>query len=144
MSDCNNLPQQENSAPPEKSGCMTYLGVILLITAVAAVLLCFIVKPALEEKGVDVQSELEDIKSRAGDTVNSVKSRLQDTGENISEKYGELKESADKISKSETVEKIKEKAGEIKKTEVFNTVAEKTENATEKIVEKAKDGESWY
>ena len=121
----------QQTPAPEKSGCMTWLGVLLLIAAVAAVLLYFIAKPALEEKGVDVQGELQDVKSKTVETVSTVKENLINTGEKISGKYDTLQKSAEKVSESDTGKKIKDGA-------------EKVKTAGEEVVEKAKEGESWY
>ena len=132
MSEENNNQQVPANVPaPEKSGCMTWVGILLLIAAVAAVLWFFIAKPALEEKGVDVQQEFENVKNKTGEAVSSVKNKLSSTKEKISDKYGDLQEKVEEINESETVEKIKDGAGKVK-------------DSGKEIVVKAKEGESWY
>ena len=102
-----NQPAQANTSVPEKSGCMTCLGVILLLAAVAGCLYYFIVKPAMEERGFDVQEKLDNAKIQAGETFDSVKEKFSTGSKTVAEKYTEFKETAGQIKNSETVERTR-------------------------------------
>ena len=58
--------QGQNTAPAkEKLGCMGCIGVLLLLAAIGAAGWFFIAKTVLEEKGVDVDGKIEEIKAHS-------------------------------------------------------------------------------
>ena len=137
--------QGQNTAPAkEKLGCMGCIGVLLLLAAIGAAGWFFIAKTVLEEKGVDVDGKIEEIKAHSMDAIDKTKSKLNDTGENIAGKYSELKNTADKIAESETVEKIKSTADKVRKSETAAKITEKAGEISKDIAEKAENGGSWY
>ena len=139
----NNENQQVQAPVKEKIGCMAWLGIVLMIAAVAAAACYFIVKPVLEEEGVDVESKLEEIKEHSMQAIDKTKDKLDDAGEKIAEKYSNLKDSAEKIAESK-LEKIKDGADKVRKSETATKIVEKTKEIGEEIAEKAEDGGSWY
>ena len=139
-----NQPAQANTSVPEKSGCMTCLGVILLLAAVAGCLYYFIAKPAMEERGFDVQEKLDNAKIQAGETFDSVKEKFSAGSKTVAEKYTEFKETAGQIKNSETVEKLKDTADKIKNSEKIADTAAKVADTGSEIVENAQEGDSWY
>ena len=78
------------------------------------------------------------------DAIDKTKSKLNDAGENIAGKYSELKNTADKIAESETVEKIKSTADKVRKSETAAKITEKAGEIGKDIAEKAENGGSWY
>ena len=139
----NNENQQVQAPVKEKIGCMAWLGIVLMIAAVAAAACYFIVNPVLEEEGVDVESKLEEIKEHSMQAIDKTKDKLDDAGEKIAEKYSNLKDSAEKIAESK-LEKIKDGADKVRKSETATKIVEKTKEIGEEIAEKAEDGGSWY
>ena len=136
--------QTAGQAAPEKSGCMTWLGVLLLVAAVLTAAWCFIVKPALEEKGVDVDEKIEQFKDHSRQAIDKTQNTLKDAGESIAGKYDELKNTVGKIAESEKVEKIKDDINKIQDSETVSEIAGKTREVGEDIAEKAGEGGSWY
>ena len=140
----NQLKDTHESSAPEKSGCMTYLGLLLLLAAVVAVILAFVVKPTLEERGVDVQEKLDTVKVKSQELMNSAKDKMNSVGEDIADKYQELKDKTSEIAESEAAGKVKEKVNEIKNSEVVSKTVEKVKTVGSDVAEKAENGTSWY
>ena len=142
-----NLPENQQTPEPqspEKCGCSTWLGGLLLVAAVLVVVFIFIVKPALEERGVDVQEQLSEVKVQSQELVNSAKNRISKVGTGVAEKYNDLKKVSKDISESETAGKIKDTVENVKDSEFVSGVTEKAKSVGNDVVEKAADGGSWY
>ena len=98
----------------------------------------------MEERGVDVQEQLSEVKVQSQDLVNSAKNRISKAGIGVAEKYNDLKKVSKDISESETAGKIKDTVENVKDSEFVSGVTEKAKSVGNDVVEKAADGGSWY
>ena len=136
MSENQHAAAEGNAAPAkkEKLGCFGCLGLLLMLAAILAVVFFLVLKPKLEEQGVDVDSSLETVQQ-------SVKTGMEKAGE-----YG--RKGVDAVV--ETAGRAAEKSSEAVEKAVDN--AEKIEDAAEKsadwVEESAQNAqetvESWY
>lgn len=142
--DCSN-----NQNEPVKLGCGAKIGITLLVLAVLTVLFIFLIKPALEEKGVDVngygrkivdQSKVvwDVTKDSTGkgmkkgiESVRDLKEQAEDAADNAGEKIEKITEDAADAF-SDAADNVKKNSR--KSLKKVDELKEKTE---EKI-------ESWY
>ncbi|MBE6367809.1 MAG: hypothetical protein E7052_07885 [Lentisphaerae bacterium] len=121
-----------------KFGCAAYLGLLLLLAAVLSVVFFLLIKPMLEDRGVDLDSHWSDLSQRTSAAVNAFKSGGETIADNAGEKLddaaGKVRDAAEKAE--EVSENVAQKTAPVKEK-----VAEKVEPVKEKIEEKV---ESWY
>ena len=144
MSDAvnNNTGNGDNQAEKsEKFGCGAWLGLLVLLSAVGAVLFFLVIKPVLEKN----QDQL-------ADKWNTVREQAADTLEKGSEAVSKTRQAVSKLGKTagETKENISETAEDVrKKTEDIREKADQANEAVSNIkndVKKQADDlpESWY
>ena len=92
----------------EKMGCGAIIGVILLITAVLLVVFLLVVKPHLEEKGVDVDSFFTQTKEQISGAVGQIKDSASEAADDFKSKSRDV---AGKIE--DTADDLEEQAGEL-------------------------------
>ena len=132
---------------PEKEGlgCGGWLGLLLLLGAIGAVLFYLVIKPDMEKKGVDVDTKISELKDKASVVAGDLKDKAGETfdaglrgAETARQKAGEWWDNAGKKSEktADNVKQVKKNAAEVqeKTSETAKTVQKKAE---EKI-------ESWY
>ena len=170
----NNSPQNgdpwENFQPvppKEHFGCGAWLGVLVLLGAIGAVLYFLVIKPAAEKSGISVDEKISEIKSNAAealkdgsvkalevgaqgaDAVRSGTDSVRKKAGNWWKKAGEKKDQATEY----VAEKRKSFGKKVDSTEkaVAETaekaerVMEKNSEAAEKVQKKAKEKvDSWY
>ena len=121
--------------PKEHFGCGAWLGLLLLLGAVGAVLFFLVIKPDLEKKGVDVDTKIsefkdkaaviaDDLKETAGDTLDAglrgaekARKKAGDWWNNAGEKSEDTAEKVDSVRQSaeRVTEKTAETAGKVQK-----------------------------
>lgn len=126
----------EAAAPQPKTGlgCGGWFGIVILIVAVSAVIFYFVIRPALQEKGVDVDSKLDDLRTTGERAWKRVRGEGEEAAEKVSRAGETVKEAA-----AEAAEKTGELAGKAqsKGEEVSRKVKEKAEETAEKV-------DAWY
>lgn len=140
--------QWENFQPvPQKEhfGCGAWLGLLLLLGAVGAVLFFLVIKPDMEKKGVDVDTKLSEYKEKAAVIADDLKEKASDTldaGLRGAEKA--RKKAGDWWNKAgEKSEDTAEKAESVRQS--AERVTEKTAETAGKVQKKAAEKiESWY
>ncbi len=142
----------ENSNPAEKKGCGTLLGVLLLIVIAAAVVFVLIVRPKLEEEGIDLEDKAKEVASE----VEGAWQKTRDVAVDVTERSSRaIKKGIDEFSKTadeaaDKVEDASEKVSEAseKVSESGKNISENGKNAARSI-KQTKDNtvdkvESWY
>ena len=81
----NDKKTESGGHPPSGIGCGGWLGLLILILAAAAVIFYFVVRPKLEERGVDVGGKLEE----AGEEARTLGRRTVDA---VHDKYREMRD----------------------------------------------------
>jgi len=111
-----NRPEAAEAPPKTGLGCGGWLGIVILIVAVAAVVFHFIVRPALARNGSDVEAEIEswgeDVRAAGRRALESVRGGGEAAQQTVARAGEELKEAADKTraAGAEASRKVKEKA----------------------------------
>ena len=142
----------ENAAPAEKKGCGTVLGVLLLIVIAATVVFVLIVRPKMEEKGIDLEDKAREVAS----DVEGAWKKTRDVAVDVTERSSRaIKKGIDEFSKNadDTADKMEDAS------EKVNDAAEKVSESGKKVSENGKNAaksirqtndnavdkvESWY
>ncbi len=129
----------------EGLGCGGWLGLLLLLGAIGAVLYYLVIKPDMEKKGVDMDTKISELKDKAAVVADDLKDKAGETldaglrgAESARQKAGEWWDKAEKKSEkaADNVKKVRENAAEVQ---------EKTSETAEKVQKKAEEKiESWY
>ena len=143
-----NDPKWENFQPvppKEHFGCGAWLGLLLLLGAIGAVLYYLVIKPDMEKKGVDMDTKISELKDKASVVAGDLKDKAGETldaglrgAENARQKAGEWWDKAGKKTEkaADNVNKVRKNAAEMQ---------EKTSETVEKVQKKAEEKvESWY
>ena len=153
--------------PKERFGCGAWLGVLVLLGAIGAVLYFLVIKPDLEKRGITVEEKISELKVNAADTLKEGAVKALEVGaqgadavregtESVRkeagkwwQKAGEKKDQAAEFvsekrkswgKKSEDVEKKIDETSE-KVERLKEKAAESAEKVQKKVEEKV---ESWY
>ncbi len=125
------LKNDGGAAAKPKLGCGGWLGLLFLVLSAAAVVFFLVVKPKLEERGVDVDAKLDelggDAREMGGRAVRTVRESYDKVRARTPEAAAELKERS-----AEVAERAADKAAEVGKS---------TGRAAEQVMDEAG---SWY
>ncbi|MEG2076590.1 MAG: hypothetical protein RRY34_08810 [Victivallaceae bacterium] len=71
----NNAAPPSGTPAPQGNGCGKFLGTLILLTALAAVLYIFIIKPELDKRGIEVDNDLKSLKQKSSEVWDEIKSK---------------------------------------------------------------------
>lgn len=170
----NNSPQNGDQwenfqpvPPKEHFGCGAWLGVLVLLGAIGAVLYFLVIKPAAEKSGISVNEKISEIKGNAAETLKDGSVKALEVGAQGADavrngagavrkkagswwkKAGEKKEQAAEYvaEKRKSFGKKVESTGKAvdETTEAAERVMEKTSETASKVQKKAEEKvDSWY
>ena len=140
MSDqCNNMQSAE------KPGFAFWIGMLLLVGAVGAVVYYFIAKPMLEKEDLGIQQELEVIKEQTGDTVSAVKDQLVHVKDEVTYKYNKATAKEIKSPFKDVPKKRKKRKKRRKDSEDMPVFVEAVQSLGNDILDKSTSKDKgWY
>ena len=119
----NNAPLPAGSPAPQGNGCGKFLGTLILLAALAAVLYIFIIKPELEKRGIEVEEAFKSVKEKTSELVDDIKSQSSKAGKKAEEAGRDF---------SEKVEDHAEKAGDYVE-EKYEKTTDYVKDATDEV-----------
>ena len=123
------LPQKE------RLGCSGFIGILILVLAIAAVLFFLVVKPKLEERGVNVNEHVQQVQEKAREFSGELIEKTRQGAQDAAVEAGKWAEKSRQTA-SETVDKAADAA-----VKAADDIKESTSEIKEDLKEKV---ESWY
>lgn len=139
MSEEANRPAEHTGDSQEvKFGCGAWLGVLVLLAAVGAVLYFLILKPVMEKNQEQLSDKWNSVKEHAANTLEKGSEAVSKTRKAVKSLRNSAEESAGEVREKteDTAEDIREKSETVQET------ASEVKDKVKKQVEK--EPESWY
>ena len=138
--------QSDNFNSGEKPGFAFWIGMLLLVGAVGAVVYYFVAKPLLDKEDLGIKQEFATIKEQTGETVSAVKDQLEHVKDEVTSKYNDATGANEIKSPFKDVPKKRKKRKKRRKdSEDMPVFVEAVQSLGNDILDKSsKRDKGWY